>query len=81
MDNKVKILVFSSLLSFLALGVIVGSFFIQNVATKSLTIKIGIFLLLIQQIFNFIMIKENRKITIAILTFVLVIFIYFLIAK
>lgn len=77
-DKELKLAVISSLVSFVALGLIIGTFFIENPTTK-LTITIVAFVIMVlQKILEIIFIKRTRKISIFVLILLVIAIIFFL---
>lgn len=66
-DKKMIFLSINMLVTVLCLGLIIGTSFIDNESTKTMTIWIAVGILIIQKIIEIIVIKETRKISIAVL--------------
>lgn len=66
-DRKLLFIVISTLTSCISLGLIIGSFFLENENTKIYIIIIAFAILILQKIIELIKVKETRKISSAIL--------------
>lgn len=66
-DRKLLFIVISTLTSCISLGLIIGSFFLENENTKIYLIIIAFAILILQKIIELIKVKETRKISSAIL--------------
>ena len=66
-DKKLRFLAINMLVTVVALGIIIGSIFIDNQKIKMITMFTAIGILVVQKIVEIIMIKETRRISIVVL--------------
>lgn len=80
-DRDLKFSVISLLVTFVSLGLIIGSQFLENERTK-LTVIIAAFLVMIlQKIAEIIFVKKTRKVSVAVLLFLVAALGYFIFKK
>ena len=66
-DKDLKFSVISTIISFISLGLIIGTFFIENVKTKNTIIIVAFSILIVQKLAELAIIKKTRKISFIVL--------------
>ncbi|ERK56806.1 hypothetical protein HMPREF1983_01299 [Gemella bergeri ATCC 700627] len=71
-DKKLIFLAISMLITVVALGIIIGTMFIDNERMKNTLIAVGFVILIVQKIVEIIVIKETRKVSFVILGIIII---------
>lgn len=66
-DRDLKFSVISTIISFISLGLIIGTFLLENVKTKNTIIIVAFSILIIQKLTELALIKKTRKISFVVL--------------
>lgn len=77
-DKDLKFTVISTLVSFISLGLIIGTVFVENTKTKFAVTVVAFSILILQKLIEFIIIKKTRKISAVIFLVLVGCLIYYL---